>query len=185
MKNIALLKIASTVGEIPAHQEISSQTMLNVLRTLKDLLGVSRCTFWQIHEQECEIISGLPLEDHGIGKKYSLIEHPDILFISNSPKSINLINNPYENELTRYFCGIIKEKEINAIGYFRGSHSLASNDEKKDKKVKGALVIDACGKKNTLETDELNLCRMAANLIVSRLVSFEDFLLVHFLHIIN
>ncbi len=180
MKNIALFKIATMVGEIPAHQEIPAQTMQNILQILKDLLSISRCTFWQVHEQfqECEIIAGLPLGDHGIGKKYLLEEHPDIHFIANSSESTNLINDPRENKLTRYFRGIVEEKEINAIGYFRVSRSLLPSDEKKDKKITGVLVIDSCGKKNTLEPDESNLCRTAASLIASRLVSFENFLLV-------
>jgi hypothetical protein len=171
--SVILFKIASMVGGIPAN---------NVLQTLKDLLGISRCTFWQVCEQlqECEIITGLPLEDHSnsIGKKYILAEHPDIKFIANSQESHNLIENPRENKLTRYFCGIIEEKGINAIGYFRVFYSFLSDDEKKEKKGMGVLVVDACGKKTTLDPDELNQCRTAAKLIAARLVSFEDFLLV-------
>lgn len=178
----ALLKIAAAVGEILPHQEISNQTILNVLETLKNVLNITRCTFWQIHDQsqECEIIAGLPSEEHGndIGKKYLLKEHPDISFIIGSLGEFSLISDPYENKLTRYFHDLIEGKQINAIGYSRVSYSPQFKDGNKGRKITGILVVDASGEKITLNLDEQNLCRTVAKLIASRLVSFEDFLLV-------
>ena len=178
-----LFKIAVAVGVMPSHQEIPIQTMQNILQTLKDQVGISRCTFWQIHEQsqECEIIAGLPVGDHGIGKKYLLTEHRDILFIVKSSESFNFIKNPYKNELTYYFRDMVEEKKINSIGYFRAFYSPSADNEEQNKKngeVLGVLVIDACGDKNTLDLDEQNACRIAADLIAARLISFEDFLIV-------
>lgn len=165
---IALLEIAQKVGNLPAHQEIPTNTMGEILQVLRHSLGIERCTFWQIHGPECEITTGIPIEAHGIGKKDELKNHPDIEHVVNLVNGINLIEDPLENPLTAYLRKTIEQNGINAILYILISESG----------IKGAIVVDATGKKKTFNESEIRLSQTAGGLVAARVVSYDQFFIV-------
>jgi len=165
-ESIALFMIGQKIISMPKGQEISANTMHEILKILRDTLGnVERITFWRIEGDSCQIIAGIPLDKHGIGKKYELKEHPDIEFAVNSPKHFNLIENPAVNSLTDYdhFRDAIKENEVNAILY------IVTEDKT------GVIVVDATGQRQTFALGDAKLCEKLARLIAARLVSYEEF----------
>jgi hypothetical protein len=158
----AILQVAQAIGN--GNIRISEQELIRILLSA---LGVTRITFWEINESCCEIVAGIPLEAHGIAENDLLSKHPDVEFLLMSPeKDFNLIRNPSQNPLTQYFVKTIQEVGINAILYVK--------IQKQGKCC--VIVADATEDRIDFSLPEKKLCQEFGELVVARMVSYNEFL---------
>lgn len=178
----ALLEIAFKVHDQP-HQQLTSTTMQDILQILQKVLGGTercQCTYWRIIGSECEIVAGVPLERHGVGKIFPLVEHHDIQHVIELLKTelegnvSFIIDNPLTHPLTAYFREKIEKEKINATFYNGVKQDEAVNQEEISCVI---FVVDAIGKKIAFESDEEELCKSIGKLFASLNVSYDEFLL--------
>lgn len=134
-------------------QEVQQKTVA----ALAEILKAERCVIFKIDGDFCEIVAGIPNEEHGIGLRELLSKHPDVAQVVKGRKVL-LIANPLENPLTSYFLPAIKEKAINQILYWPIKNETKQN-------VIGVIVVDAVGDKEKFSDKEISCCGEVCDLI--------------------
>ncbi len=124
------------------------------------------CVLFEIYRRNgvlvCEIVAGVPEDEHKIGLIDPLEKHPDIEEAVRL-KEMTIIFNPDQHPLTQYFSGIIREKNIRQIVYL----PLLVKDS-----VVGVIVIDFCGEKS-LEKEQLDYYFRELKELISKVLSSE------------
>src|SRR4030042_2785248 len=162
---IATTMVGSIINKIPILQQLTQK--------LSEILEVQRCVIFKIIDDNpaaglVEITAGVPVEEHGIGLKEPLINHPDIAEALKSGTTMR-IKNPEASSLTSYFRGIIKKKGMKEILYTPIISNLNG-------KTVGMIVIDAVGEKAEFSKEEEDFCSEVGELI-ARLIEREDILI--------
>lgn len=152
----------------------------NIMEELAAILGVERCVFFRIVQEEvdgarreyCEIAAGVPSEEYGPDFRYRapLDSHPDIGAVVQSGKMM-VIKQPRNDKRTAYFRGIIEKKDISEIVYI----PLFIED---DSRSAGVIVVDAVHGR-AFSKDEIDFCSEVAELL-GLLLGQERIMLQHF-----
>ncbi len=151
-----------------------------IIEELAAILGVDRCVIFKVAREEtddaaadvCEIIAGVPLAEYqaDFARKERLDLHPDVQAAVEG-RGMLLIKDPYNDNRTAYFRGIIERKHISEILY-------VPLFVEEDGRPAGVIAVDAVlGKK--FSEDEILFCSEVAEL-VGLLLEQERMLLQHF-----
>ena len=103
---IAKVVVNALINQVSVKQKI--------VESLSKILTIERCSVFKVFWSEdkrmfCELVAGVPVDEHGIGVVGPLSDHPDIKEVIRARKVL-LVNNPKENPLTSYFRSAIEQK---------------------------------------------------------------------------
>ena len=148
---------AFKIASILIEGESFYQVISDLIKLLAEQIGVKRVSVYRIFsekgEKHCEIITGIPEEEHGIGFKDRLELHPDINEALS--RRFLLIKDAKNSALTNHFKAIVLEKNIGQILYvvFDLNHL-----------GKCVIVVDACDNKVFSEKD-IDFCKEIAKIV--------------------
>ncbi len=166
----ALLQISeaiidSIICRVPIQQKIVEE--------LSSLLRVRRCIVFKFFSKPegmyCQIIAGIPMEEHGIGMVDLLDNHPDIKGVFQNGKIV-ICDDPRSDPLTDYFKQTIETKNIVQILYIPLRQG--------DKKIKGLIVIDITNnddREKKFSDEEIKFCSVVGKLI-AKILEREEIL---------
>lgn len=157
----AIIDVAKSTFECKSSQEIFMRTV----EKISEILQIPRCVIYLVSPVWCEITAGVPDNEHGIGLRESLKEHPDIEYVAQT-KQITLIEQPLIDQRTAHFRRIIETKGVHQILYV----PLIFNNE-----LRGVIALDATGEKENFNREEIELCEEIGELIALMIGHDEAF----------